>query len=169
MADTQLVVKEERALTAAQFHALRTPRRNPPPSRGAHGHGASDQTLTTRPPPGSVTTPAGRYRLDHYPKTRYWAVHEGDDLLAVTVYKRGARAVMERLQTLDHQLAEQQALIARLAPAGETALPRAAEAATPDFQEHVSRPTEQLALFSLLERAACHRRDRRHGLSAEYV
>jgi hypothetical protein len=76
-------------------------------------------------------------------------MHEGDDLLAVTVYKRGAQAVLNRLQTLDQPLAEQQALIARLAPAGETARPRAAEAAPPGFQSRVSRPAEQLALFSL--------------------
>ena len=117
------------------------------------------QTLTARPPVSSVTTPAARYRLDHYRETRYWAVHEGDDLLAVTVYKRGARAVLERLQALDHQLAEQQALIARLTPAGETALPHAAEAAPPEFQERVSRPVEQLPLFSLPSRSA-HRRRR---------
>jgi hypothetical protein len=128
-----------------------------------------NQTLTARPPPSSVTTPASLYRLDHYGKTWYWAVHEGDDLLAVTVYKSGAQAVLNRLQTLDQQLAEQQALIARLAPACETALPRAAEAAAPPgLQEHVSRPTEQLLLFSLPARPACRRRARGKRLDAEY-
>jgi hypothetical protein len=127
-----------------------------------------NQTLTGPAPPGSVTTPAGRYRLDHYRETRYWAVYEGDDLLAVTVYKRGARAVMERLQTLDQQLAEQQARLATLTAAGETALPSAAEAVPPGFQEHVSRPTEQLSLFSFPARPACRHRDRSKGIGAEY-
>src|SRR5882762_9013069 len=106
------------------------------------------QSLTARTPSSSVTAPAGRYRLDHYRKTRFWAVHEGDDLLAVTVYKRGARAVVERLQTLDQQLAAQQARLAALASVGETALPRAAETVSPDFQKPVTRPVEQLLLFS---------------------
>jgi hypothetical protein len=109
-------------------------------------------------PSGSVTKPAGRYRLGHYRKTRYWAVHEGNDLLVVTVYKRGARAVVERLQTLDQQLAEQQARLAALASADETTLPRAAETVSPDFQKHVTRPVEQLPLFSPPDRPACRRR-----------
>lgn len=106
----------------------------------------------------AVTKPGGRYRLGHYRKTRYWAVHEDDDLLVVTVYKRGARAVVERLQTLDQQLADQQARLAALAAAGEATLPRAAETVAPDFQRPVTRPVEQLPLFPLPERAACRRR-----------
>lgn len=33
-------------------------------------------------------------------KTRYWAVHIGEELLAVVVYKKGARAVVEKLRSL---------------------------------------------------------------------
>lgn len=85
-------------------------------------------------------------------------MHDGDELLAVTVYKRGAQEVTKRLQALDRQLAAQQALIASLTPANENGVPRAAEAAPPEFQERVSRPTEQLPLFSLPDRPACRRR-----------
>jgi hypothetical protein len=92
-------------------------------------------------------------------------VHEGEDLLAVTVYKRGARAVVERLQTLDQQLAAQQALIARLTPANENGAPHAAEAAPPEWLERVSRPVEQLPLFSLPARPACRRRRFLNGQS----
>ena len=35
-----------------------------------------------------------------YRHSRYWAVYEGRQLLAVTVYKKGALAVMRRLQQL---------------------------------------------------------------------
>jgi hypothetical protein len=33
-----------------------------------------------------------------YRNTRYWAVWEGHQLLCVTVYKKGARAVIRRIQ-----------------------------------------------------------------------
>ena len=35
-----------------------------------------------------------------YRNTRYWAVWEGHQLLCVTVYKKGALAVLRRLQHL---------------------------------------------------------------------
>ena len=31
-------------------------------------------------------------------KRRFWAVYEGDDLLCVTVYQKGARAVIKRIR-----------------------------------------------------------------------
>lgn len=36
---------------------------------------------------------------------RYWAVYEGDTLLCLTVYKKGARSVIERLRELSESLA----------------------------------------------------------------
>lgn len=38
------------------------------------------------------------FRISHYPNSRFWAVHDGDDLVAVTVYRRGAEEVRRRLQ-----------------------------------------------------------------------
>jgi len=38
--------------------------------------------------------------ITKYRNTRYWAVWEGHQLLCVTVYKKGALAVMRRLQHL---------------------------------------------------------------------
>jgi hypothetical protein len=35
-----------------------------------------------------------------YPNSRFWAVYENGQLLCVTVYKKGALAVMRRLQQL---------------------------------------------------------------------
>ena len=40
--------------------------------------------------------------ITKYRNTRYWAVWEGHQLLCVTVYKKGAFAVMRRLQHLRH-------------------------------------------------------------------
>jgi len=36
-------------------------------------------------------------RFERY-KRRFWAVYEGDDLLCVTLYQKGARAVIERIR-----------------------------------------------------------------------
>ena len=40
--------------------------------------------------------------IAQYRNTRYWAVCEGHQLLCVAVYKKGALAVMRRLQHLRH-------------------------------------------------------------------
>ena len=41
-------------------------------------------------------------RITKYRNTRFWAVWEGPQLLCVTVYKKGALAVLRRLQYLRH-------------------------------------------------------------------
>lgn len=41
------------------------------------------------------------YTVERYRKTRFWAVYEAGELLCVTVYKKGANAVKERLERLD--------------------------------------------------------------------
>jgi phosphoribosyl-dephospho-CoA transferase len=38
------------------------------------------------------------FRVEHYRRTRFWAVYESNELLCVTVYKKGATAVKERLE-----------------------------------------------------------------------
>lgn len=42
------------------------------------------------------SAPASAFGLRRY-GSRYWAVYEGETLLCVTVYKKGARSVIERL------------------------------------------------------------------------
>ena len=37
-------------------------------------------------------------RIARYKNTRHWAVYEGQTLIAVTLYKRGALEVLRRLQ-----------------------------------------------------------------------
>jgi len=44
------------------------------------------------------TLVASPYRISHYPNSRFWGVYDGDDLVAVTVYRRGAEEVRRRLQ-----------------------------------------------------------------------
>jgi len=36
-------------------------------------------------------------RIERYAKTRFWALYEGNELVVVTVYKRGAAEVQRRL------------------------------------------------------------------------
>lgn len=40
------------------------------------------------------------YRFERYRQTRYWAVWSGADLVAVVVYRKGARALVALLQQL---------------------------------------------------------------------
>ena len=37
-------------------------------------------------------------RVARYKKTRYWAIWDGPELVALTVYRRGALEVLRRLQ-----------------------------------------------------------------------
>ena len=43
---------------------------------------------------------AGPLRIAPYPYSRFWALYEGDELLAVTVYKKGAVRIAERIKEL---------------------------------------------------------------------
>ena len=37
-------------------------------------------------------------RMDHYPSSRFWALWDDQDLVAVVVYKKGAVELLRRLQ-----------------------------------------------------------------------
>ncbi len=41
------------------------------------------------------------YTVERYRKTRFWALYEAGELVCVTVYKKGANAVKERLERLE--------------------------------------------------------------------
>src|SRR5262245_42046326 len=68
-------------------------------------------TLTKRlaqPEPArevSASAVPSRFHVERYGGTRFFALYEGDHLLAVTVYRKGAEAVRERLQALEARLA----------------------------------------------------------------
>ena len=46
------------------------------------------------------------YRIERYKNTRHWALYDGEELVTVTVYKRGAESVKQRLEDLEKRLAE---------------------------------------------------------------
>lgn len=41
------------------------------------------------------------FTVERYRKTRFWAVYESGELVCVTVYKKGANAVKQRLERQD--------------------------------------------------------------------
>ena len=41
------------------------------------------------------------FRIERYGRTRFWALYEAKELLCVTVYKKGAAAVKERLERVE--------------------------------------------------------------------
>src|SRR5262249_42377021 len=67
-----------------------------------HAAGAHHAALQAAPArtAAAPTLGGGRTMLSitRYRNTRYWALWEGGQLLAVTVYKKGAVALMRRLQ-----------------------------------------------------------------------
>jgi hypothetical protein len=40
------------------------------------------------------------YSVERYRDSRFWALYDGGELVCVTVYKKGANAVKERLEKL---------------------------------------------------------------------
>ena len=62
--------------------------------------------------------PTDSYRIEHYRRTRFFALYDDkDELVAVTTYRKGARAVKDRLEAQDRKLAELQARFNDLAAA----------------------------------------------------
>jgi hypothetical protein len=58
------------------------------------------QRVPALPSADTVAGETSSLRVDRYPSRRFWAVYDGDELVAVTVYRRGAREVLRRLQAL---------------------------------------------------------------------
>jgi hypothetical protein len=52
-----------------------------------------------KPPP----PPPSKYRIEKYRRTRFWGIYDGETLIVVTTYKRGARIVVAILDELDQK------------------------------------------------------------------
>jgi hypothetical protein len=46
-----------------------------------------------------------RYRVDHYGKSRNFAAYEGQTIIAVTLYRKGAAEIIARLEEKDRSIA----------------------------------------------------------------
>ena len=99
---------------------------------GAHHH--TDQPDRAQP--------QGRYRVDHYGKSRNFAAYEGQSLIAVTLYRKGAAEITARLEEKDGRIA---ALESQLAAVSQSQIfPSSAEPVpTPTWT-----PPRQLAFIA---------------------
>jgi hypothetical protein len=64
---------------------------------GAHHH--------TNQPERAQPQEPGRYRVDHYGKSRNFAAYEGHTIIAVTLYRKGAAEIIARLEEKDGRIA----------------------------------------------------------------
>ena len=60
-------------------------------------------------------------RIERYGNSRFWALYDGQDLVVVTVYKRGAREVQRRLAAQPRAVAEAAAQAAAVEAAARQA------------------------------------------------
>ena len=67
--------------------------------------------------------PDGSYRIEHYKGTRFFALYDDEGLLAVTAYRKGARALKDRLEAQDRTIAELQERFNERASASVVSLP----------------------------------------------
>jgi hypothetical protein len=95
------------------------------------------------------STPPERYHVAHYGKSRNFALYEGKNLLAVTLYKKGAEAIQDELEARDKVIAEQAARIEQLIAAAMPQGPKKPAPAPTRFRERVRHnQAEQLGFFS---------------------
>jgi hypothetical protein len=88
-------------------------------------------------PAATDTAPAGRYHVAHYGKSRNFALYEGKNLLAVTLYKKGAETVQHELEARDTVIAEQAARIEQLITAATPPGPEHSASAPTRFRDRV--------------------------------
>ena len=55
-----------------------------------------------------------RYRVDHYGKSRNFAAYEGQTIIAVTLYRKGAAEIMTRLEEKDRRIAALESQLATM-------------------------------------------------------
>ena len=111
-------------------------------------------------------TPPGRYQVAHYGKSRNFALYEGKNLLAVTLYKKGAETVQHALEARDTVIAEQAARIEQLIAAARPPEPEHAAPAPTRFRDQVwPEVNGQLGFYSREQkkRFTAERRGSRKG------
>jgi hypothetical protein len=95
------------------------------------------------------STPPSRYQVTPYGKSRNFALYEGKNLLAVTLYKKGAETVQHELEARDTVIAEQAARIEQLMAAAMPPGPEHSAPAPTRFRDRVwTEANGQLGFFS---------------------
>ena len=103
---------------------------------GAHHH--------TCPPERAEPQEPHRYRVDHYGKSRNFAAYEGQTIIAVTLYRKGAAEITTRLAEKDARIAALESQLATMAESQVFPGPSSAEPVpTPPWT-----PPRQLAFIA---------------------
>jgi hypothetical protein len=68
-----------------------------------------------------------RYRVEHYGKSRNFAAYEGQTLIAVTLYRKGAAEIMARLEEKDRRIAALESQLAAMSESQIFPVPSSAE------------------------------------------
>jgi hypothetical protein len=68
-----------------------------------------------------------RYRVDHYGKSRNFAAYEGQTIIAVTLYRKGAAEITARLDEKDRRIATLESQLAALSESQLFPVPSSAE------------------------------------------
>ena len=86
-----------------------------------------------------------RYRVDHYGKSRNFAAYEGQTIIAVTLYRKGAAEITARLADKDRTIAALESQLAALSQSQEVfpAQPSAEPVPAPTWT-----PPRQLAFIA---------------------
>ena len=98
----------------------------------------------TNPPEQAEPQEPHRYRVEHYGKSRNFAAYEGQTLIAVTLYRKGAAEIRARLEAKDRRIAALESQLAAVAESQVFPVPSSAEAVpAPTWT-----PPRQLALIA---------------------
>jgi hypothetical protein len=93
-----------------------------------------------------------RYRVDHYGKSRNFAAYEGQTIIAVTLYRKGAAEIMARLEAKDRSIAALESQLAAVSQSQVSpALPSAEPVTAPTWT-----PPRQLALIAAEDMPTYH-------------
>src|SRR5262249_1781056 len=118
--------------------------------------------------PQQPAPPESRYRVEHYGKSRNFAAYDGKNIIAVTLYRKGAEEITARLTEKDRRIAaleSQLATVRQQITTAPPAPPSAEPAPAPAW-----RPPEQLALIAAEDirayRASSPRHQHRHRTPA---
>ena len=103
---------------------------------GAHHH--------THQPERAEPQEQSRYRVDHYGKSRNFAAYEGQTIIAVTLYRKGAAEITARLAEKDGRIAALESQLATMAESQVFPVPSSAEPVTAPTWT----PPRQLALIA---------------------
>ena len=71
--------------------------------------------------------PQTRYRVDHYGKSRNFAAYEGQTIIAVTLYRKGAAEIMAPLEENDRRIAALESQLAAVSQSQLSPVPSTAE------------------------------------------